>query len=343
MEILLLLPVLLIVPYLVFFLYPVRIERVHKNFNDLKLLPPKAVFLYSYQFHIHTQFSYDSLGKPEDIFKAREETGVDYVIITDHEVDHFKHFADERTIVGIERKINDEEGRLLGNLIEVKDLRIISHHFRKYRWKLPRKKNYLFELVNLKDALVHKKGRLFFYLLFAPFIYPLARDYYLRSFVKVIKPEEFASKYLKEGWENKVVCGLDHHVKVYVREVGIRFLFPSYRFSFLLMKGFVISRRKVKTKEEFLRAFKEFPHVTSFLGKPTLFWTEGNTLFYYAPFEKVLVLLLSKEGKKAFVGSNGKIELEKGSYILVGYTYLLRLRNVFFGVKPLFLSDIVKI
>ena len=231
MEVLFILPILLLIPYLIFFLYPVRIERVTRDFRGLSLLPPSAVFLYSYQFHIHTQFSYDSLGKPEDVLKARDEAGIDYLVITDHEVDHFKHFADERTLVGVERKINDEKGRLLGDVIELEDIKVISHHFRKYRWKLPREKDYLFELINLKDALVHKKGRLFFHLLFAPFFYPIAREYYLKSFTKVIKPEEFAQRYLKEGWKNKLVCGLDHHVKVYVREVGIRFLFPSYRLS----------------------------------------------------------------------------------------------------------------
>ncbi len=343
MEVLLLFPILLFIPYILFSLYPARVERISKNFKDLNLLPPSAVFLYSYQFHIHTQFSYDSLGKPEDVLKARDDAGIDYVIITDHDVNHFKHFADERTLVGVERKINDDRGRLLGDVIELGELKVISHHFRKYRWKLPREKDYLFELINLKDALVHKKGKLFYHLLFAPFFYPVAKDYYLKSFTKVIKPEEFAEKYLKEGWENKVVCGLDHHVKVYIREVGIRFLFPSYRFSFSLMRGFILSRRKVNTKEEFLQAFKEFPHVTSFSEKPTIFWKEGNTLFYYAPYNKVLTLLLRKGEKRVFLGSNGKVELRKGNYILVGYTYLFRLGNIFFGVKPLFLSDIIKI
>ena len=343
MEVLLLLPFLFLIPYILFFLYPVRVERVSKNFDELNLLPPSAVFLYSYQFHIHTQFSYDSLGKPEDVLKARDEAGIDYLIITDHEVDHFKHFADERTLVGVERKINDEKGRLLGDVIELEDIKVISHHFRKYRWKLPREKDYLFELINLKDALVHRKRRLFFHLLFAPFFYPIARDYYLKSFIKVIKPEEFAEKYLKEGWENRIVCGLDHHVKVYVREVGIRFLFPSYRFSFSLMRGFILSAKRINTKYEFLKAFKEFPHVTSFSEKPSLFWVHENTLYYYTPYDKVLVMLLSKKGKEVYTGSNGKLELGKGTYLMVGYRYSFRVGRVFFGVKPLFLSDIIKI
>ena len=343
MEALLLLIPLLLVPYALFLLYPVRIEKIYKDFKDLSLLPPSAVFLYSYEFHIHTQFSYDSLGKPDDLFRARDEAGIDYVIVTDHEVDYFKEFADQRTLVGVEKKINDEKGNLLGDLIEVGDIKVISHHFRKYRWKLPREKEYLFELINLKDALVHKKGRLLFYLLFAPFLYPIAKSYYLKNFTKVINPEEFAKRYLKEGWENKIICGLDHHVKVYIREVGLRFLFPSYRFSFSLMRGFVLSRRKINTKEEFLKAFGEFPHLTSFSEKPTLFWTEGNSLYYYAPYSKVLTVLLTKDHKKAFLGSNGKLELKSGSYVLVGYTYLFRIGRVFFGVKPLFVSDIIKI
>ncbi len=343
MELLLLIPILLLIPYIVFFLYPIRVERIHKEFRGLKLLPPSAVFLYSYQFHIHTQFSYDSLGKPEDLFRAREELGIDYVIVTDHEVDSFKHFADGRTLVGVERKINDENGGLLGDVIELGNVRVISHHFRKYRWKLSRSDSYIFELINLKDALVHKKGRLIFYLLFAPFLYPIAKKYYVRNFIKILEPEEFVRKYLREGWRNKVICGLDHHVKVYVREVGIRFLFPSYRFSFSLMRGFILSGRRIKDREDFLKAFTEFPHITSFSEKPALFWTRNKTLFYYTPYENVLTLLFGENERKAFLGTNGKIELKGGRYILVGYTYLFRIWNIFFGVKPLFVSDIIKI
>ena len=339
MEILI--PLLLLVPYFLYFIFPVKfIPSVKKS--DVVLEPPN-LYIYSYQIHIHTQFSYDSLGKPEDVFTARDKNNVDYVIITDHEVDTFKYFADSRTLVGVERKIN-ANGKLLGNLIEVEGLKIITHHFKeKYRWKLEKREDYIFELINLKDALLKSKRNLFFYILLGIFIYPISRKGYLKNFLKLIDTEYYVKRYLKEGWKNKVICGLDHHVKVYVREVGIRFLFPSYMFSFSLMRNFILSRKKITYKNDLLNSIKSESNLISFSDKPSIFWKEGRKLNVYSPYPKVLIRIFGKNTEFNFLGSNACAELDKGEYIACGYTYTFKLGSLFFGLRPLFITDLIKV
>ncbi|AAC07078.1 hypothetical protein [Aquifex aeolicus] len=338
----LLLPFFLFIPYILYFLYPVKFIKNFREVNEV--LEPESFYIYSYAFHVHTQFSYDSLGKPEDVKKAREICGLDYVIVTDHEVDTFKLFEDKNTITGIEKKINDEKGKLQGDLIEVGDIKVISHHFKKkYRWKLERNKDYFFELINLKDSLVENKKHLFFYLFLGTFVYPVFKKSYLKNFVKVIKVEDYVKKYLSEGWENKVLGGLDHHVKVYIREVGIRFLFPSYTFSFRLLRNFLLSKKPARNKEEFLKALRSELNVISFSEKPSLFWVKNSTLFVYTPYPNVIIRIFSKDKVRTFLGSNLKFSLERGNYLVVGYIYSFRLWKFFFGVKPLFVSDLIKI
>ena len=333
--------VLIFIPYLLFYIYPIAFIKnpVRKN----SLITPPKLFLYSYVFHIHTQFSYDSLGKPEDVKRAARENNIDFVIITDHEVDYFKHFEDERTIVGIERKINDEKGNLLGDLIEIGELKVISHHFRKYKWKLPRKREYLFELINLKDSLVENRKVLIFYLLLAPFVYFFMKNAYIENFIKIIDTEKYIKKYLKECWENKLIGGLDHHVKIYIREVGIRFLFPSYSFSFRLLRNFLLSTRPIRNKEEFLRALGKEVNLISFSEKPSLVWKEGKTVFIYAPYPNVLIKVFSKNEIKNFESSSLKLNLPEGNYIVCGYRYAFRIWNFYFGLKPLFVSDLINV
>jgi hypothetical protein len=114
-------------------------------------LPQKLpeLYVYSYQVHIHTQFSHDSLGKPEDIYSAMEVEDIDFALITDHDNDHFKHFCNHRSFAGVERKIEGEKG-LLGDLLEIGSLKVIAHPFKeKYRWKLERD-GYFLELIDLR-------------------------------------------------------------------------------------------------------------------------------------------------------------------------------------------------
>jgi len=324
---------LLLLPFLLFFLWPVRrLPFVRRK----TFLEPPPFYLYTFVFHLHTQFSYDSLGKPEDLYKAMEEEGVDFAVVTDHEVDYFKYFADERVLVGVERKINDPQGRLLGDLIEAEGLKVVSHHFRKYRWKLERKKDYLFEVVNLKDALVENRKALLFYLSLFPFVYPFFKGRYLKDLVKVVEAERYARAYLREGWRNPVLGGLDHHVKVYVREVGLRFLFPPYRLSFKLLRNVLLTKKPLSEACQIPKALREGELIVSFSESPTLCWREGGKVKVYAPYEKVVVKVLKEKGEECYLGSSFELEGDE-LFFLCGYRYAFRLGSLFFGLKPLFL------
>lgn len=337
---LLILPVILV---LWFFLFPVRFVG-RRKVPDLLLDPPE-VYLYSYVLHVHTQFSYDSLGKPEDLMEARDRCGIDYVIVTDHNNDHIKGFGDERLIAGREVKLNDQEGRLLGDLIEVGDIRVIAHPFsRKYRWRLEKRRDYLFELVDLKDSLLERKWRLLAYLICALLLLPiLGKRRLISHFAKLIDLEGLGRRFFGEGWRNRVVGGLDHHVKLYLREVRKRILVPSYELSFLLMRNFILSKRRVSSKEEFLEALREGRGLISFTEKPALVWTEDGRIKVYSPFEKTYLVVLSEKGRRwEFLGSNlDFLPEDRGYYLVLGYTYAFRLGGFLFGLRPLFVSDLV--
>ncbi len=322
-----------------YFLFPVRYTRAEES--KINLTPPD-LYLYSYVFHVHTQFSYDSLGKPEDVISAREESKVDYVIVTDHEVDHISRFADSRILTGVERKLNDEEGNLLGDLIEVGDLKVIVHHFKpRYRWRLERKEDYLFELIDLKDALMKSKGKLLLFTLASLLMYPIVKRRIPEYIPKLLDISYYSDRYLREGWRNKVIGGLDHHVKIYVREVGIRFLFPSYRHSFKIMRNFLLSPRKLKSKEELPRMIKEFNNIISFSDKPSIFWLEGKELKVYMPYNNCLLVVKEGKERREFIGSNHIVNSVSGQLILEGYTYSMRLWRFLFNVKPIFITFVV--
>ncbi len=327
-----------------FYLFPVRYVRRAIFSEDI--LEPPDVYVYSYVIHIHTQFSYDSLGKPEDVIRVRDNLNIDYAIVTDHDNDVIKNFADERLIAGREIKINDEEGNLQGDLLEVGDLRIVVHHFReKYRWRLEKRRDYIVELIDLRDALLENKKKLILYILVSVFLYPLVRRRVVRNYAKLINIEGYVERFFKEGWRNKILGGLDHHVKFYIREVRKRIMIPSYEMSFSIMRNFVMTCKQIKDKEEFLKALKKGVNLISFSEKPSFVWIENGMLKAYSPFSNTYMKVISYKGEKLdILGSNLRLsDLNKGYYIVLGYTYAFRLGRMLFGVKPLFVSDLMEV
>ncbi|MDQ7056518.1 MAG: hypothetical protein Q9M89_08745 [Persephonella sp.] len=146
---------LFILLYLEFRPFKVLRKREENSYRkaDVK---PENLKKYSVIVHIHTQFSFDSLGKPSDIKKAVEENSTDFVFVTDHDNDDYRFFEDSQIFAGIEK--NTPEGRLLllGNRLPV-----ISHpnnfEFEHYRWKGEFRKDYLYEIINIKDGVVWNK------------------------------------------------------------------------------------------------------------------------------------------------------------------------------------------
>ncbi|WP_457601385.1 hypothetical protein [Hydrogenivirga sp.] len=343
-EAILSLVALLALLFLWFFLFPVRL--VGRVAVKSPVLEPPDVFIYSYVLHIHTQFSYDSLGKPEDVIRTRDELGIDYAIVTDHNNDHIKDFADDRLIAGREIKLNDEEGNLLGDLLEVGDIKVIAHHFRgKYRWRLEKRKDYLLELIDLRDALLESKFKLFLFLIAGLFLYPFMKRRVLKNYSKLVDTEMYASRALREGWRSKVVGGLDHHVKFYLREVKKRVMIPDYELSFSMMRNFVMSDVEVKDKEHFLEVLRRCNNLISFSEKPSLVWVERDSIKAYSPFKNTYMILLSGKGdRQEAVGANAEFsQLKSDSYLLLGYTYALKVGRILLGVRPLFVSDLLEV
>lgn len=343
-EIVTALLVLLLLLILWFYLFPIRYVGDAKE--SKRLVEPPDFFLYSYVLHIHTQFSYDSLGKPEDVIRARDELGIDYAIVTDHDNDSIRNFSDERLIAGREIKLNDERGKLLGDLLEVGDVKIIAHHFRgKYRWRLEKRSDYFLELIDLRDALLENKLRLFLYLLVSLLLYPILGNRIVKNFSKLIDPERYVRRYFEEGWRSKVVGGLDHHVKLYFREIGKRLLIPDYKLSMSLLRNFMISEMEIRSKEYFLKALRDGVNVISFSEKPSLVWNDGNVIKVYSPFQNTLSVVCTPVGRVGkFLGSCAEIDkLETDRCMVVGYTYAFRVGKLLFGIKPLFVSDILRL
>lgn len=298
-------------------------------------LPQKLpkLYVYSYQVHIHTQFSYDSLGKPEDIFNAMEAEDIDFALITDHDNDHFKHFCNHRCLAGVERKIDGEKGSL-GDLLEIGSLKVIAHPFKeKYRWKLERD-GYFLELIDLKDALLEDKGKFFFFLFGTVLLYPFLKKRALELLKKVLPVEKYAQRYMQEGWKNPVLGGLDYHTKVYVREVGIRFLFPSYEHSFYLMRNLLISQKPVNSAEELTNALRSGLSLISFQRKPFLAYVEEGKLRLLAPCGPLLVAHLTEKGRDFYLGENLILPLAEGRNVYVCFSYAFKLGRLYLGLKP---------
>lgn len=138
------------------------------------------------------------------------------------------------------------------------------------------------------------------------------------------------------GISNPVVGGLDHHVKFYLREVGIRFLFPDYLHSFRLMRNFLLVDRKLNDKNDFIEGLKRGRTLLSFSEKPTLYWKEEGFL-KILPSKRCLLLRVSSEGEEFYEGSGFELKPGYGMNLFLGYTYSLRIGSLYFGLKPLFL------
>ncbi|ACG57923.1 conserved hypothetical protein [Hydrogenobaculum sp. Y04AAS1] len=324
---------------LLFFILPVKSL---KNPSKGKPIDPPEFYIKSFVFHIHTEFSYDSLGKPEDIETARKEEAIDYAIITDHENTHYKCFENDHTIVGKEQKITTEKG-IVGSLISVEDLKVVAHPFKKkYIWRLPKEEDLVVELIDLRDAIIASKYKMLWRYVASliPKIFLEKRIY--RFFAPALTPEVYIKKYFEQSWKNPVIGGLDHHVKIYVREVGIRLLIPSYKWSFGMLRNFVFSKSKLETKKDIIENIKKGNTVISFVDRPSFFFEKENHILAYLPYENSFSILY-EEGipKSAFLGGYASFKKPKKPSFVIAYSYMFNIKNLYFGVKPIAISNII--
>ena len=341
-TILILLFLILIALLVWFFIFPIR--YFGKPRKNKEVLVPPDFYVYSFVIHIHTQYSFDSLGKPEDVVEAIKREKIDFAIVTDHDNTDIERYGHDSIIAGKEVKLNDKDGNLLGDLLEVEDLKVVAHHFReKYRWKLPKDRNLFFELIDLRDAIFHSKLKFALYITAGLLLMPFSKNLVINNLKKLVNTLYYAQKYLEEGWQSRVLGGHDHHVLLYLRDVKTRFLFPDYKISFRIMRNVILSKNKVSSKDELVKAIKEGFTIISFSERNSYQWIEDGQIMATSPYQNTLFLLL-KNGRiidKA-VGSNYRSqELEKGYYMLLGFTYGLRLGGLFLDVRPLFVSDLI--
>ncbi|WP_207145065.1 PHP domain-containing protein [Persephonella atlantica] len=308
---------------------------------------------YSVIVHIHTQFSFDSLGKPSDIKKAMEENGIDFVFVTDHDNDDYRFFEYGQIFAGIEK--NTPEGRLLllGNTLPV-----ISHpnnfEFEHYRWKGEFKKDYLYEIINIKDGVVWNKALSIISLVKNLILLPFTRNI-LHKWNALIPLEKWVRLYFARAKGLKLVGGLDLHVKLVYQEHTHGILIPSYRSGFKWLVNRVYSRRPITEKEDILKALKNGNLFLSLKQTEGDFWGEFEGEVYL-PGEKIpketalncmcekskTVKLLKYENIPVVITEKGSFSYtaeREGFYHFEVYEYDFKIGSIYFGFRPVIITN----
>ncbi len=315
---------LLVLLWVLFFelIYPIGVFEFE---NCRKKGKPQTENQKSFVIHVHTCFSYDSLGKPEELEKAANELGISKVFITDHDNDLFKRVSPaSREIFEVGMEYQDPN---FGRLLKLSDgLFVVAHpnHGKKeeYRWRGKYPENFLYELVDLKDVLVganifakiHQVVRFIF-------LYPFAGLKALDFFPKMVPIAKWVEIYLgRTDGKMAVVGGLDHHVKLTLWEKSKKnFSFPSYLWSFYILQN----RTWEGEVEDSLKR-----------GKIYLSFCREKV-----SKEKSYLLFEGKGLTLNFLG-NGKVKanlcgrIEKGAKAVVLCRYSFRLGKFFFGLRP---------
>ncbi|WP_456392473.1 PHP domain-containing protein [Persephonella sp.] len=318
---------------------------------------PEDIYRYSVIAHIHTQFSFDSLGKPSDIKKAMEENGIDFVFVTDHDNDNYRFFEDERIFAGVEKNTPDGRLLLLGNKLPV-----ISHpnnfEFEHYRWKGEFRPDHLYEIIDIKDGIVWNKPLAIISLIKNIIIYPLTRDI-LHKWNCLIPLESWSRLYFARARGLKLIGGLDLHIKLVYQEHTHGILIPSYRAGFKWLVNRVYSRKPLNGKEDVLDALKKgnlYISLKQFYGE--FFATNGSDV--YLPGEKIppgsklvcefphkkTVKILKYENKPVVVTHRDRFGYEvnmAGMYHFEVYEYDFRIGNLYFGFRPVAITNLFEV
>lgn len=332
---------------------PIKRLNVSKDKVNYKRLTKPNLMTYKVITHVHTQFSFDSLGKPSDIKKAMEENNIDFVFITDHNNCDYRYFEDDKIFAGIEK--NTDEGRLLllGNTLPV-----ISHphnfDFEHYKWKGEFKEGYIYEFIDIKDVIVWNKLKTALTLIKNIILYPITRNI-IYKWNSLIPIERWRNLYYTRAKHQNIIGGLDIHIKFVYQEKTHGLLIPSYRDSFRWVVNVVYSRKELKSKDEVLESLKNGNLYLSINKNFIDIWaedTEGIKLLG----EKVkkggkicLNIQLKKFVCKIFKDNqeivtttleNFEFELnEKGKYWVEVYEYDFNLLNIFFGLRVVAITN----
>ncbi len=358
MSIIYILIAALIVFILILEFRPVRRLNLNENgvSGEYKKLP-NNIKKYKVIAHIHTQFSFDSLGKPSDIKKAMEENDIDFVFVTDHNNMDYKYFENDRVFAGIEK--NTPDGRML---LLAGELPVISHphnfEFEHYKWKGEFKKEYLYEAIVPKDAFVWNKKLAVAVLFKNLLIYPLTRRL-VHKWNSFIPLEEWMKLYFKRARGENLIGGLDLHIKLVYQEHTHGPMIPSYRDGFKWLRNIVYSRGEVERNSllERLRNGNLYISINEVEGEFFATDKEGNVylLGENVPEESVLyckvtkrktVKIVKHENIPVYVTAKDKFSIslkDKGYYHLEVYEYDFKVGNIYFGLRPVILTNFFKV
>jgi hypothetical protein len=296
-------------------LYPIRKLKMNPCGEPEKPKNPKGE---SFVLHLHTVYSYDSLGKPQEIERAAKTLGVNKVFTTDHENDLIGKCHQSEIIVGGVETDHPEYGRIL----KIDETIILTHPDNpKYPWRGKFKRGFYYEIINLKDAI--KRAPLWlkaYFIARSLLLYPLSREAALKFFPKLIPLGRWIGLYLERtGGTLPIVGGLDHHVKLTLWEKPKKsFSFPPYRDSFFILQNKTFGEEA----ENALRTGRFYLSLC------------GETL----EVERNRVLIESKalffNYKSDEVSVNTCGELEEGTLLVAVYRYLFGVGNYYFGLRP---------
>jgi len=353
--------VLLIIGAVVLFIIYFELQHIRVLFPTEDVYPavrnkPEHTKRYNAIIHIHTEFSFDSLGKPSDIRKAKAENNIDFVFITDHNNDDYKYFEEDGIFAGIEK--NTPEGRvlLLGNKVKA-----ISHpnnlEFDHYRWKGEFTSEYLYELINVKDVIVWKKSLSILTLLKNLLILPLTRNIY-RKWNSLIPLDNWMDLYFSRALGLKYFGGTDHHVKFVYQEHTHGILIPSYKAGFKWVVNKLYSKFELKTKEDVLETIKKGNLVITINGLDCYFWASdhkdrlvgfpGDKVDYSSylncsvEHKKPVLIVLKKDNSIILITEKKHFSYpadEKGYYHFEVYEYDFKIGNIYFGVRPVGITN----
>jgi len=313
-------------------LYPVKVLKVEscpkKGRKNSKETPTR-----DFAVHLHTMFSYDSLGKPEEVEREAKFLGLEKIFITDHDREDLDKYLppSEVLVAGYEYQ-DGEYGRLLK--LQMGKYTVIAHPNNEkkelYRWRGKYERDFYYELIDLKDVLYAAPWWLKLYFsLRSAILLPLRGFKALDYFPKLIPLHRWVEIYLtRTGGSLPVIGGLDHHVKLTLWEKPKKYLsFPRYGWSFYLLRN-----RAFVDIDTALRSGKFYISLCGGrieIEKKRLLLGERELLF------------LHYGGGKVEVNDCGRVD--KNAPVAVVYKYLFRLGNVYFSLTPLavFKTDLI--
>jgi len=295
--------------------------------SEGKPTPGKIENQKTFVVHVHTFFSYDSLGKPEELEREAEKLNIDRVYITDHDNDNLRFFLKENTRLrsGVEYQ-DARYGRLL---VLDRRWKVIAHpnNDKKplYRWKGVYERDFFYELVDFKDLLYSLSWfiKLYFFLR-SVLLYPFLKHRVGCFAIKFLPLEDWIRTYLKRtGGELKILGGLDHHVKFSFWEKPKKFFsVPPYSVSF-----YAIQNRTFGGCTDIEEALEGGKFYISFCGS-VIELENGKIL---TEDRKVFFQFFTEDGKSRF--SLGG-EIREGEKIAVVYKYKFKIGRIYFGVIP---------